>query len=204
MLDTSLLARALRAGIRLRDKVVVLEVGQAAASDPDKRELLAEDLALARALGIRLVTVCALGAGPGLLDVQGPALRLVAALQRRGERGVVVAAASVVTVHRVPAAIIPVVNPAVLLHLSALGYLPLLVPPAADAEGQPVDLGAGDIGMFVARYTSAAMLLRAHAGAPAALGEAGPGPPVPPVLVTSLGGPGSMIADLLLNAPEVS
>lgn len=212
MLDAAVLAQALRAGIRLRDQVVVLEVDPVAATDPARMETLAADLALARALGIQVITVCPVGAGSGPLDAHGPALRLGAALDRHGARSVLLPAAGMVTVHILPPeavaaapgvpAMIPVINTVVLIHLSALGYIPILVPPVVDAAGQAVALGAGALAVFLAQFLSAALLVL-PVGSEAPVG-AQPGlPALPPVLTTGPASPGSLIAGILLHAPEV-
>jgi hypothetical protein len=222
-LDVAVLARALRTGTRLRDKLVVLEIDPSAAGDPgrlDALDAIAADLSLARSFGIRLVTVCAPGTGPGPLGALGPALRLIAALERHGERGVSLPAAGLVTVHRIPAAalalapgtppMIPVVSTTVLIHLSALGYVPILIPPIRDAAGEPVtDLEPGVIAGFIAQSMSAALLVLpvGHAPTPPAQdtgAEIRPGqPPLPPVVVTGPASPGTLIADILLHAPDV-
>jgi hypothetical protein len=209
MLDSAAIAGALRAGIRLRDKVIVLSVD--AARDPARIDAIAADLSLARSLGAQVLTVAAAGEGPLPLDAQGPALRLLAALERHGERGVALPAAGLVTVHRIPLAaaapgvptMIPVVNTTVLIHLLALGYVPVLFAPAVDAEGGAVDLGAGMLATFVAQFMGAALLVLspdASVEAPAA----GSGlPPVPPIVVTDPASPGRLIADILHHAPNV-
>ncbi|MFT3765655.1 MAG: hypothetical protein QM820_09085 [Minicystis sp.] len=213
MLDAAVLAGGLRAAIRLRDKVVIVEIDAAAAADPAKIEALAADLALARALGIRVIIVTEPGAGPGPLDVQAPALRLRAALERHGERGLSLPAAGIVMVHRIPMAalaaapgvpsMIPVVDTAVLIHLSALGHVPILLPPIADAEGAAVDLGAGAIAVFVAQFMSAALLVLSPESARAQPADPGAGlPPAPPIVALSPITPGSLVADILLHAPS--
>ena len=213
MTDPAVLARAIRTGTRLREKLVVLEIDPAAAGDAAVLEAVAADLALARALGIRLVAACDPGSGPRPLDGLGPALRLVAALERKGERGVTLPAAGVVTVHRIPAAavaaapgvpsMIPVVNAPVLIHLSALGYIPILVPPAVDGAGEGVtDLAAEALAGLVARFMSAAMLVL-PSGRAAPSGDTPGLPALPPVVVTGPAAPGTLIADILLNAPEM-
>jgi hypothetical protein len=218
MLDAAVLARALRAGIRLRDKMVVLRLDPASLGDPERLEALAGDLALGRALGMRIVAVCDPGSGPGALDAQGPALRLVAALEKHGERGVPLSAASVVTVHRLPAAavaasggsvpgMIPVVNTIVLIHLSSLGYVPILLLPAADTAGEVAELAADAIAAAVAQFTGAALLVSLGDHPTATLtdpsAQAGaPNPPGPPTLVTSSATPGRLLLDILLNAPH--
>jgi hypothetical protein len=209
MVEPAAIAEALRAGIRLRDKVIVLSVD--ALRDPARIDVIAADLALARALGAQVLVVASAGEGPRPLDAQGPGLRLLAALERQGERGVLLPAASLVTVHRIPLAaatpgvptMIPVVNIAVLVHLLALGYVPILFAPAVDAEGGAVDLGANMLAMFVAQFTSAALLLVSPDGAPPEAPEAGAGlPPTPPIVVTDLASPGRLIADMLHHAPN--
>jgi len=205
--DPAVLARALRAGAQLRDKVVVVTVDPATLDDPQKVDPLAADLALARSLGIRMVTVCDPGAGPGPLDAQRPALRLVAALEKQGERGVALPAAGLVTVHRLPPtpsvpAILPVVNPILLIHLCSLGYLPILLLPVADTAGQVVDTRAGVIAAAVAQFMAAPLLVSLDAAAP---GAAPPspvsGPPSPGQPVTITAAPGHLLLDVLLNAP---
>jgi len=209
MLDAAVLAQALRAGIRLRDKVVVLAVDGAEAADPAKIDAIAADLALARALGIKVVTVIDPGKGSGPLDAQRPALGLAAALDRCGERGVSLPATGIVTVHRIPPealaaapgmpAMIPVVNTMVLIHLSTLGYVPIVLPPIADAAGEAVELGAAAIAVFIAQFMSAALLVL-----PEAAPLVGPAdPPIPPIVVSGSASPGSLITSILLHAPEV-
>jgi hypothetical protein len=219
MLDVAELARALRAGSLLRDKLVVFEVDPGAANDPAKIEALATDIALARGLGIRLVAVCEPGTGPGPLDAQGPALRLVEALEGRGEHGVPLLAAGVVKVHRIPKEavayvpdlppVVPVVNPALLIHLTALSYIPILVTPIADSEGHTVtDLAASIIAGYIAQFMGASLLLLVSGPlppppteGPAAALAAGM-PPLPPVVVTGPAAPGKLLSDILMNAPE--
>ena len=210
MLDSAAIAGALRAGIRLRDKVIVLAVG--ATRDPARIDAIAADLALARALGAQVLTVAPAGEGPLPLDAQGPALRLIAALERHGERGVALPAAGLVTIHRVPLAaatpgvptMIPVVNTTVIVHLLALGYLPVLFAPAVDAEGGAVDLGAGALAVFLAQFMGAALLLLSLDGAPMDAPPAGVGlPPIPPIVVTDPASPGRLIADMLHHTTQV-
>lgn len=210
MLDAAVLAGGLRAAIRLREKTVVLAIDAAISSDPACTGALAADLALARALGLRPIVACEPGAGSGPLDAQGPALRLRAALDQHGERGALVPAAGLLTIHSIPLAqpgvpsMIPVVDTTILIHLSALGYIPILLPPAADAEGQPADAGAGLLAVFIAQFMSAALLVippaitpRDPAGIESGL------PAVPPIVPLSPPAPGSLIADILLNAPDL-
>lgn len=80
MLDSAALAGALRTGILLRDKVIVLSVD--ATSDPARVNVIAGDLALARALGAQVLAVAAAGEGPLPLDAQ--ALRLLAPFEPSG------------------------------------------------------------------------------------------------------------------------
>jgi len=211
MVQSAAIAEALRAGIRLRDKVIVLSV--AAASDPARIEAIAADLALARALGAQVLTVVAAGEGPLPLDAQNPALRLLAALERHGERGVALPAAGLVTVHRIPLAaaapgvptMIPVINTAVLVHLLALGYVPVLFAPAVDAEGGAIDIEVGMLAVFVAQFMGAALLLVSPDGAPVDATAAGAGlPPLPPIVVTDTASPGRLIADMLHHAQSAS
>ena len=214
MIDADVLARGLRAGVRLRDKMVVVEIDPAAAAEPAKLDALATDLALARALGLRIITVCTPGAGLGSLDALRPALHLTSALDRHQQRGISLPAAGVVTVHRIPQAalaaapgtppMIPVVNIAILVHLVALGYVPILVPPVVDASGEPAtDVATGAVAEIVARFVGAALLLVSPSGAQLPLfGEASGLPKLPPVVVLGPSVPGALIADILLNAPE--
>jgi hypothetical protein len=189
VLDAALLARALRAGIGLRDKVVVVQL--AAVDDPAQLEAIAGDLALARALGVRVITVGEPGSGPGPLDAQGPALRLVAALQRHGTTGVVLPAASLVTVH--PG--MPVVNAMVLVQLCSLGYVPILLLPVVDAAGVVVDLAPAALAAAVARFTAAALLV---VMADVATAGTLPGPSI---VTTRAATPGQLLADVLLHEP---
>ena len=209
MLDSAATAEALRAGIRLRDRVIVLSVD--ATRDPARVDAIAADLALARALGAQVLTVVDAGDGPLRLDGQGPALRLLAALERHGERGVALPVAGLMTVHRIPLAatvpgvptMIPVVNTTVLLHLLALGYMPILFAPAVDATGGAIDLETAALAVFVAQSTSAALLLLPLDGAPADVPAAGSGPPTPPIVVTDPALPGRLIADMLHHMPNI-
>jgi hypothetical protein len=207
MMPAAAIAEALRAGIQLRDKVIVLSV--AVTCDPARIEIIAADLALARALGAQVLTVVAAGEGPLPLDAQGPALRLLAALERHGERGVALPAAGLVTVHRIPLAaatpgvptMIPVVNIAVLVHLLALGYVPVLFAPAVDAAGRAVDIDVGLLAVFVAQLMGAALLLLSPDDARVEATAAGAGlPPLPPIVVTDTASPGRLIADMLQHA----
>ncbi len=213
MLDSAAIAGALRAGIRLRDKVIVLSVDAVGSvdvsRDPARIDVIASDLALARALGAKVLAVASAGEGPLPLDAQGPALRLIAALERHGGRGVALPAASLVTVHRIPLAaaspgvptMIPVVNTTVIIHLLALGYVPVIFAPAVDAQGGAVDLGSGTLAVFVAQFMDAALLLSLD-GAPVGYPH-GPGlRPLPPIVVTDPASPGRLIADMLHHAPN--
>lgn len=212
--DPAVLARALRAGAQLRDKVVVVTLDPTTLDDPQKVEPLAADLALARSLGIRMVTVCDPGTGPGPLDAQRPALRLVAALEKQGERGVALPAAGLVTVHRLPPtpttpAILPVVNPILLIHLCLLGYIPILLLPVADTAGQVVDTQAGVIAAAVAQFMAAPLLVSlgvTPSGAAPSSPGSGPssGPPHPGQPVTITAEPGHLLLDILLNAPPTA
>ena len=191
VLDAAVLARALRAGIGLRDKVVVVQLAAAALADPAQLEAIAGNLALARALGVRLLVVGEPGPGPGPLDGPAPALRLVAALARHGATGVVLPAASLVTVH--PG--MPVVNAMVLVQLCSLGYVPILLLPVADAAGVVVDLAPAALAAAVARFTDAALLVVMGDAAPAGL------LPTPPTVTTRAAAPGQLLADVLLYEP---
>jgi len=188
------LARALRTGIGLRDKVVVLQLEAAALVDPVRIEAIAADVALGRALGLRLIAVCEPGSGPGALDAQGPALRLIAALERHGATGVALPAAGLVTVH--PG--LPVVNAMVLVQLCSLGYVPILLLPVADAAGVLVDLAPAALAAAVARFTDAALLVLMGDGC------APPGMPSPPVVSTQAASPGQLLADILLYDPATT
>ena len=211
MVDAGVLARALRAGSRLRDKVIVLDVDASITSEADKLELFAADLALARSSGIRAVCVVEPGSGAGPLDAQAPALSLVRALERYGERGLTIPASGLVTVHRVPPeavaaapgtpAFIPVVVPTALLHLSTLGYVPVLLLPVADAAGAAIELDAVDVAAYVAHSLGAVLLVRTSPKAHA-LQAAAPSPSQPKSIVAAANEPGRLIADILLNAPE--
>jgi hypothetical protein len=204
MQESAAITEALRAAARLRDKVIVLSVD--AARDPAQSDGLAADLALARTLGARVLAVAPAGEGPLPLDAQGPALRLVAALERHGERGVLLPAAGLVTVHRLPLTaaapgvptMIPVANTTILLHLVTLGYVPVVFAPAIDATGAAVDLETAALAAFVAQFIGAAMLLLSP-------GESAPVtspglPPLPPIVVTT---PGRLIMEMLHHAPNV-
>lgn len=183
VLDVAVLARALRTAIGLRDKVVVVRVDTAAVADPARLEPIAADLALARALGVRMIAL--VEPAPDAPDTQGPALHLTAALGRHGTTGVAVPAASLVTVH--PGML--VVNAMVLVQLCSLGYVPTLFLPLVDLE--PAALAAA-----VARFTDAALLVSLVPGPPAAGAL-----PSPPVVTSHAGAPGQLLADVLLYNP---
>ena len=150
-----MLARALRAAIGLRDKVVVVRLDAATLADPTGIEATAADLALGRALGVRMIAICE-GRAP---KPPGPALRLAAALERHGAMGVALPAEGIVTVH----AGMPVVNAMVLVQLCSLGYVPVLYPPVADAAGVVVDLAPEALAAAVARFTDAARVISTDA-----------------------------------------
>ncbi len=219
-----MLARALRAGIQLRDKVVVLELAPAALDDPQQLEAIASDVALGRAIGMRMVAVCEPGAGSGPLDAQRPALRLAAALDKHGERGVPLPAAGVVTAHRLPPiavtagapAVIPVIRTIILIHLCTLGYVPILLLPVVDAAGEAIpvaDAGVGVIAAAVAQFMGAPLLVAVGGPGTTAEAQATPppdaaAPPPPPsgqaIRVTTSAAPGQILLDILLHAPPLA
>jgi hypothetical protein len=216
---------AIRAGARLRDKVIVvsIEAPQAlreaplATADPEHIDAVAADLALLRAFGAKALVVAAAGVGPAPLDAQGPALRLHAALARHEERGVLLPATGLVTVQRIPAAgrapvtpsMIPIVNGTLLIYLLALKYVPLVYAPAVDSAGAAVELGTGTLAAFLAQAAGAALVLVAPssvAEASQALREASlasaAAAGLPPIVPTEPG-PGRLISDILRYAPNL-
>jgi hypothetical protein len=208
MQESSAITEALRAGARLRDKVIVLSVD--AARDAAQIDAIAAELALARALGARVLAVAPAGEGPQPLDAQGPGLKLLAAIERHGERGVLLPATGLVTIHRIPAAaaasspgvptMIPVANATILLHLLALGYVPVVYAPAVDATGAAVELATATLAAFVAQFTGAAMLLLSPGEAPPV---AVPGLPPLSAIVVTPASPGRLIAEMLQHAPSL-
>jgi hypothetical protein len=93
---------------------------------------------------------------------------------------------------------IPVANTTILLHLLALGYVPVVFAPAVDAAGGAIDLETAALAAFVAQFIGAALLLLSPGeSAPAT----SPGlPPVPPIVVTS---PGRLLMEMLQHAPNL-
>jgi hypothetical protein len=222
MVESAALADAIRAGGRLRDKVIVVAVE--ASWDGDRIDAVAADLAAARAFGAKVLAVAAVGPGPLPLDAQGPAVRLHAALARHEERGVLLPASGIVTVQRTPVAArapatpagpstVPVVNDTLLIYLLALKYVPIVFAPAVDAAGAAVELAAGTLGAFVAHSTGAALLLVAPASVSETSAAASGLPPLvalPPggVAVATIVGtepsePGRLLADILRHAPSI-
>jgi hypothetical protein len=209
MLESAAMADALRAGTRLRDKVIVVSVD--AAYDAERIDALASDLALARALGTHVLAVAGAGVGPLPLDGQGPALRLRAGLERHRERPVLLPATGLLTIHRIPLAaaspgvpsMIPVLNPAIFLQLLALGYVPVVFAPAVDAAGGVVEFSADSLAALVAQFMGAALLALSPASAAEPPVAAPSLPPMPPIVVTDPVSPGRLIADLLHHAPSL-
>ena len=166
---------ALRALQALRDKTVVIAVGEAVLRDPSASRAVAEQVGLLRTGGVRPVIVCEAAGHPGRPDALSLARTLVGALAAENERGLVLPAMNVMSVHALPAAVaaplpapglalpdgrrgLPVVNPVSLVHLQALGYVPVLVPPVMDQDGTVVDAGARAVAAAVANALDAAAL----------------------------------------------
>ena len=109
--------------------------------------------------------------------------------------------------HRLPPtphnpALLPVVNPILLIHLCSLAYLPILLLPVADTAGEVVDIQASVIAAAVAQFMGAALLVSLGGAqpSPAPPSEAAaPPPPGQPATVTAA--PGQLLLDVLLNAP---
>jgi hypothetical protein len=200
---------AIRAGARLRDRVIVVSIE--AAADREHIDGIAADLALARAFGAKSLVVAPAGVGPGALDAQGPALSLHAALARHEERGVLLPASGLVTVDRAPAAgrasstpaappMPPAVNGTLLIYLLALKYVPIVFGPAVDSAGTAVELGMGTLAAFVAQAAGAAMVLVAPSSVAEASGAAAN---LPPIVPTEPSGPGRLMSDILRYAPNL-
>ncbi|MEN9796425.1 MAG: hypothetical protein RL653_121 [Pseudomonadota bacterium] len=136
-------------------------MGDAVASDAALLRPVSEQVALLRSSGVRPVLVCEAPSAAAVTVANASARALVAALEAEGERGLVLPTLNVLTVHTLPPAVaaagplpapgvvladgrfaLPVVNPVALVHLQALGYVPVLVPPVADLAGGWVELGA--------------------------------------------------------------
>jgi hypothetical protein len=213
--ESTALMDTIRAGARLRDKVIIVSIE--ASWDRDSIDAAAADLALARAFGAKMLVVAAAGVGPAAIDAQGPALHLHAALAKHEERGVLLPATGLVTVQRLPAAgrapgtpsMIPIVNGTLLVYLLALKYVPLVFAPAVDAAGAAVEIGTGTLAAFVAQAAGAALVLVAPssvAEASQALREAplapGAAAGLPPIVPTEPG-PGRLISDILRAAPNL-
>jgi hypothetical protein len=171
------LRAALRALQALRDKTVVVAVGEEILRDPPAARAVAEQVGLLRAGGVRPVLVCGAAGPEGSRDALTLARTLVGALAAENERGLVLPALNVMSVHVLPAAVaaaaplpapslvfadgrrgLPVVNPVSLVHLQALGYVPVLVPPVMDQDGAVVDAGARAVAAAVANALDAAAL----------------------------------------------
>lgn len=141
----------------MRDRVVLLHVGQAALSTPERMASLAEAVALLRAADVRPLL---------LLDADAPAgaaRRLEATIAQHGERGVTLAAASAVTVHRIDAeastTFIPVVDVALLGQLAALRFVPIVALPVLDVEGVAIEVPSGEVARAAATFLNAAALV---------------------------------------------
>ena len=169
------LRAALRALQALRDKTVVVAVGEAVLRDLPAARAVAEQVGLLRAGGVRPVLVCGAAGPEGPRDALALARTLVGALAAENERGLVLPALNVMSVHVLPATVaaplpapslalpdgrrgLPVVNPVSLVHLQALGYVPVLVPPVMDQDGTVVDAGARAVAAAVANALDAAAL----------------------------------------------
>ena len=165
---------ALRALQALRDKTVVVEVGEEVLQDPSAARALAEQVGLLRTGGVRPVLVCE-AAGAGRPDALSLARTLVGALAAESERGLVLPAMNVMSIHALPPSVVaaapppapslaladgrrglPVVNPVSLVHLQALGYVPVLVAPLMDQDGVVVDAGARAVAVAVGTALDAA------------------------------------------------
>ncbi len=209
MLNPNELVRALRACRGLHNKVVILALDPATTGDPVRLASLAAQVALLRAFGVLMITVCAPGAGTGPLDAQAPALRFVAALAAHDTTGVTLPATSVLKVHRLPPeavaameaagsagatpGLVPLPTPVILVHLCSLGYVPILLLPIADQDGEALALEAGVVATLVAGFMDTALLVLAHERR----GDAGG----PPVIVTDPAAPEHLLNDILLHAP---
>lgn len=156
-IDRATLLRALRGARALRDRVVLLHVGECALSTSAGIASVAEALTLLRVADARPVV---------LLDADAPtgaARRLEAAIAGNGERGVTLAASTAVTVHRVDAAgvttFIPVVEATLLGQLAALRYVPIVALPVLDVEGVASEVPAGEVAGAAATFLDAAAIV---------------------------------------------
>lgn len=198
-----LLLRALRELRTLRDKVIVVALGEAITKDAALLRSASEQLALLRTSGVRPVLVCE---GPG-------ARALAGALEAEGERGLVLPALNVLTVHALPPGVpldasltvpgipladgrlgLPVVNPVALVHLQALGYVPVLVPPVVEPDGALVELGARPIAGAVAGALEAAAVV-------SLCGPAEGSPPRLPWFDVAPDAASDLVTALLLSSP---
>jgi acetylglutamate kinase len=151
-LDPIGLRRALSSSIGGRGKVAVVHAGAQAFGGAEALDAVASDLALLRALGARLVVVCA--SGPG-------AFELVAALARHGEKGVVLPAAGLV--RAASATSLTAVDSVLIIQLTSLAYIPIVSPPALDASGALVEVCPEALAAGIAMFTGAQRLVFAGA-----------------------------------------
>lgn len=210
---------ALRALQGLRDKTVVVAVGEEVLRDPARTHLLAEQVGLLRIGGVRPVLVCDAAGTTGHLEALSQARTLVGALAAENERGLVLPAMNVMSVHALPAPVaeaiplpapslsladgrrgLPVVNPVSLVHLQALGYVPVLAAPVMDQDGTVVEVGARAVAAAVAHALDAAALA-SLCPAPGTEGTEQALPPRRAWLELAPAAAGELLAQLLVQPP---
>jgi hypothetical protein len=185
------LAAALRELVRLRDRVVVVELPGETLRDDRRRRSLASSVAAGRAVGIRLVLVTDAG-------LDEPLRRFVTDVTGAGERAIPLPALGVVTFHPIPDTDpLVVVNPTLVVQLASLGSVPTLFPPVADALGEIVPFDVALIARSLARSTDAALrvVLGPH---PTSRPTVPDGPPVLLVSDASLTSVDRLLVEILL------
>ncbi len=181
------LAAALRELVRLRDRVVVVELPGETLRDDRRRRSLASSVAAGRAVGIRLVLVTDAG-------LDEPLRRFVTDVTGAGERAIPLPALGVVTFHPIPDTDpLVVVNPTLVVQLASLGSVPTLFPPVAEIV--PFDVAL--IARSLARSTDAALrvVLGPH---PTSRPTVPDGPPVLLVSDASLTSVDRLLVEILL------
>lgn len=195
-IDRATLGRALRGARAQRDRVVLLHVGETALSTPEKIASLAEVVALLRIADARAVV---------LLDdaPAGAARRFEAAIAGHGERGVTLAAATAVTVHRIDAAPTPtfisVIDVALVGQLAALRFVPIIALPVLDVEGVASEVPAGEVAHAAATLLGATALVCVDAHRDPALDDG-----TRRVIRASSAALDALLEDILLGPPPVT
>lgn len=163
-------AYALRSGALLREKVIVLRLSGDTMNGP-ALIALAADMAVLRAIDVRLVVV---SAPPDA----GASVRLCARLGAQGVRAIAVQSSGLVTVTPLPHAtadgsagpLVPTVtsvDAVALLQLCTLQHVPIVLLPLLDVDGSVVPVPVDEVAQALARGMGA--IATVHVGDPPAV-----------------------------------